>query len=58
MVKLANSKDKKKILKAVREKRFLIYTGRNIRLTVELSTETWQVRKGRYNIFRVLNDKA
>ena len=40
IVKLANSKDKEKILKAARDKRFLTYMGRNIRLTADLSTET------------------
>ena len=42
IVKLANSKDKEKILKAARGKRSLIYMGRNIRLTADLSTEIWQ----------------
>ena len=40
IVKLANSKDKEKILKAARDKRFLTYMGRNISLTADLSTET------------------
>ena len=31
--------------------------GRTIRLTADLSTETWQVRKGWQDIFRVLNEK-
>ena len=31
--------------------------GRNIRLTADLSTETWQARKGWQDIFRVLNEK-
>ena len=31
--------------------------GRNIRLTAELSTETWQARKGWQDIFRVLKEK-
>ena len=57
IVKLANSRDKEKILKAVRDKRFLTYMGRNIRLTADLSTETWQARKGWQDIFRVLNEK-
>ena len=57
IVKPANSKDKEKILKAPRDKRSLIYMGRNIRLTVDLSTETWQARKGWQDIFRVLNEK-
>ena len=52
---LANSKDKEKILKAARDKRSLNYMGRSIRLTADLSTETWQDRKGWQDIFRVLN---
>ena len=31
--------------------------GRNIRLTADLSTETWQARKGWQDIFRALNEK-
>ena len=58
IVKLANSKDKEKSLKAtIHKKRSLTYMGRNIRLTADLSTETWQARKGWQDIFRVLNEK-
>ena len=56
-MKLANSKDKEKILIAARDKRSLTYMGRSIRLTADLSTETWQARKGWQDIFRVLNEK-
>ena len=56
-MKLANSKDKEKILKATRDKRSLTYMGRNIRLTADVSTGTWQVRKGWHDIFRVLKEK-
>ena len=56
-MKLSNSKDKEKILKAARDKRSLTYMGRNIRLTADLSTETWQARKDWQDIFRVLNEK-
>ena len=56
-MKLANFKDKEKILKAARDKRSLTYMGRHIRLTGDLSTETWQARKGWQDIFRVLNEK-
>ena len=56
-MKLANSKDKEKILKAARDKRSLTYMGRNIRLTADLSTETRQARKGCQDIFRVHNEK-
>ena len=31
--------------------------GRNIRLTADLSTETWQARKGWQDIHRVLNEE-
>ena len=56
-MKLANSKEKEKILKAARDKRSLTYMGRNIRLTADLSTENWQARKDWQDIFRVLNEK-
>ena len=56
-MKLANSKDKEKILKAARDKRSLTYMGRNIRLTADLSTETWQTRKNWHDILKVLNWK-
>ena len=56
-MKLANSKNKDKILKAARDKKSLTFMGRNIRFTADLSTETWQARKGWQDIFRVLNEK-
>ena len=31
--------------------------GRNIRVTANLSTKTWQARKDWQDIFRVLNEK-
>ena len=31
--------------------------GRNIRLTADLSTETWQARNSCHDIFKVLNKK-
>ena len=57
ILKLANSEDKEKILKVARDKRSLNYMGRSIRLTADLSTETWQARKGWQDIVRVLNEK-
>ena len=56
-MKLANSKDKEKILKAARDKKSPTFMGRSIRVTADLSTETWQARKGWQDIFRVLNEK-
>ena len=51
-MKLANSKDKEKILKAARDKKSLTFMGRSIRLTADLCTKTWKTRKG-----WVLNEK-
>ena len=56
-MKLANSKDKEKILKAARNKRSLTFMGRTIRLGAHLYRETWQARMGWPDIFRVLNEK-
>ena len=56
-MKLANSKDKEKILKAARHKKSLTFMGKNIRLTADLSTESWQARKDWQDIFMVLNEK-
>ena len=56
-MKLANSKDKEKILKAARDKKSLTFMGRNIKLTADLSAEIWQARKDWQDIFRVLNEK-
>ena len=44
-------------MKAARGKRILTYRGRNITVTSDLSTETWQARKGWHDIFRVPNEK-
>jgi len=57
IVKLANLREKEVILRAARERRFLTYGGRKIRITSDLSTETWQARKGWRDIFSLLNEK-
>ena len=56
-MKLTNLRDKEKILKAARDKRSVTYNGRNIRLPVDLSAETWQARKNWHNKFRALKEK-
>ena len=56
-MKPVNSKDKEKILKAARNKKSLTFMERSYRLTADLSTETWQARRGWQDIFRVLNEK-
>ena len=57
IVQFANLRSKLTILKVVRGKRFLMYRGRNIRIMSDLSTETWQARKGWQDIFRALRGK-
>ena len=57
IVKIANSKDKEKILKAARQKTSLTCKGISITLAADLSTEIWQARKGWQDNFRVLNEK-
>jgi len=47
----------RKNLKAAQDKRSVTYKGRNIKLAAELSTETWQARKDRHDIFKVTNEK-
>ena len=56
IVKLAKYKDKKKILRAARDKRAPTYKGISIRLMTNLSTKTWQARK-EWQIFNVMNRK-
>ena len=50
-------KIKRKILKAARDKKSLTFMGRNITVTADLSTETWQARRGWQDVVRVLNEK-
>jgi hypothetical protein len=51
MPKLEN---KGRILKATREKCQLIYKGKDIRITSDLSAQTLKVRKARSNIIQTL----
>ena len=51
-------KTKRRSLKKSKDKKSLTYMGRNIRVTADLTTETWQARKGWQDIFRVLNEKT
>ena len=57
-MKFVNFRDKEKILKAAQDKKSLTYRGRNLRLTADLSTKTWQDRKDWYDIFKMLNEKV
>ena len=54
IVQFANIRSKDTLLKAARGKKILTYRGENIRKTSDLSTETWQARKGWPGIFKAL----
>ena len=53
-MKLENTKDKEKILKAARDKKSITSMGRSIRIRADLSTEA---RKGWEDIFSILKEK-
>ena len=57
IVQFANIRSKDKILKAGRGKRIFTYRGRNIRITSDLPTETWQARKSWQDVFRAHCEK-
>ena len=44
-------------MKVARGKKILTYRGKNIRIMSDLSTETWQDRKGWQGIFKALTEK-
>ena len=57
IIKLPKIKDKEKILKAAREKKSVTYKGVPIRLSVDFSKETLQVRRGWKEVFKVMKGK-
>ena len=57
IITLPKIKDKERILKAVREKETVTYTGVSIRLSADFSKETLQVRRGWKEVFKVMKDK-
>ena len=44
-------------MKVASGKKILTYRGKNIRITSDLSTETWQARKGWQGVFKALSEK-
>ena len=44
-------------MKAARAKKFLTYRGKNIRITSDLSTQTWNEKKAWQGIFKALSEK-
>ena len=57
IITLAKIKDKKRILKAAREKETVTYKGVPIRPSVDFSKETLQARRGWKEVFQVRQGK-
>ena len=57
IIKLPKIKDKKKILKAAREKETVTYKGVPIRLSAIFSKEILQARRGWQEVFQVMKGK-
>ena len=57
VIKLTKIKDKKKLLKATREKQQITDKGTPIRLTAYFSAETLQARREWHNIFKVMKGR-
>ena len=56
IIKLSKIKGKERILKAAREKETVTYKGVPIRLSADLSKETFQARRG-WQVFKVMKGK-
>ena len=54
IVKMPKVKDKERILKAAREKQLVTYRGVPMTLSADFSKETFQVRRDRQEIFKVM----
>ena len=57
IIKMPKVKDKKRILKAAREKKLVTYKGVPIRLSADFSKETLQARRDWQEVFNVIKSK-
>ena len=57
IVQCANIRSKDTVFKVARAKKFLMYKGKNMRITSDLSTQTWNKRKGWGWHFKALSEK-
>ena len=58
IIKMANIKDKDRILKAARERKKVTYKGKHIRFSSDFSTETLQARRQWHDIFNAMKQKG
>ena len=57
IVQFVNIRSKDTVLKVARVNRYLTYRGKNIRITSDLPTQTWNEMKGWQDIFKDLSEK-
>ena len=57
-IKMAKFKDKERILKATRVKQLVTYKGAPLKLSVDFSKETLQVRREGQEVFQVMKSKG
>jgi hypothetical protein len=58
IIKTTTTEPRKRILKAIREKKQITYKGKPIKITVDFSTETLKARRAWGEIFRALNENS
>jgi hypothetical protein len=58
IIKTISTETRERILKAVREKKQIIYKGKPIKITADFSRETLKARRARGEIFRALNENS
>ena len=58
IIKIQKVKDKKRILKAAREKKSVTYRGILIRLSPDFSKETLQARRDQQEIFKIMESRG
>ena len=57
MVQFPNIRFKETVFKVARVKKFLTFQGKGIRIRSDLSTQTWNERKGWGGIFKALSEE-
>jgi hypothetical protein len=56
IIKTTSTENRQKILKAVREKKQIIYKGKPIKITADFSKENLKARRARSEVFQALNE--
>ena len=57
IIKMPKVKDKERILKAAREKQRVTYKGVPMRLSADFSIKTFQARRDRQEVFKVMQSR-